>query len=148
MLAYAYVGVHQRTPLISFSLLFQQYPAGLVHLSCMVCEIVDRWPKNSRFLGYLDSFKIVCYIFVSFPSSFFLMCFISVHAVHLYSSMDIDTRKKSCFILSDRLVFHMINNLSIPFGAFTRHTLTSLSVDEILLMRYVKWSINFRCCFL
>ena len=38
----------------------------------------------------------------------------------------------------------MINNLSIAVHAFVRFMLTSLSVDEMLLLRYVNWSINFR----
>ena len=38
----------------------------------------------------------------------------------------------------------MISNLSIAFLAIAKHMLTSLSVDEILLMRYVNWSTNFR----
>ena len=38
----------------------------------------------------------------------------------------------------------MINNLSISVHAFTRHMLTSLSVDEILLLRYMNLSTNFR----
>ena len=38
-----------------------------------------------------------------------------------------------------RLDFDMGNNLSI-----TVHALTSLSIDEILLLRYVKWSTDFR----
>ena len=38
----------------------------------------------------------------------------------------------------------MVNNLFIADPALLIHTLTSLSVDEILLPRYMKWSINFR----
>ena len=38
----------------------------------------------------------------------------------------------------------MIDNQSIAVNAFARHMLTSLSVDEILLPRYVNLSINFR----
>ena len=37
--------------------------------------------------------------------------------------------------------FHIIDNLSIVVYAFTRRMLTSFSVDEIWLPRYVKWSI-------
>ena len=38
----------------------------------------------------------------------------------------------------------MINNLLIAVNTFTRHMLTSFSVDEILLVRYVNLSTNFR----
>ena len=64
--------------------------------------------------------------------------------VHSYSSTDTDTPwKKFCFILSDRSDFYMIDNLLIAAHTFARHMLTSLSVDEILLLRYVGLSSNF-----
>ena len=49
--------------------------------------------------------------------------------------------KNSCFILSD---FHMDVNWSIAVHALPMHIWTSLSVDEILLPKNVKWSTNFR----
>ena len=65
-----------------------------------------------------------------------------VHVVYPYSSIDTATAwKKSYFILSD---FHMIDNQSIAVHTFTKHILTSLLVDEILLPRYVSLSTNFR----
>ena len=74
------------------------------------------------------------------------MRFVSVHVVHLYSSIDTVTAwKKSRFILSDRSDFHIIDNLSITVYAFMRRVLTSLSVDETLLPRHVNLSTNFRC---
>ena len=47
--------------------------------------------------------------------------------------------KKSSFISSEILDFHMIDNLSIVVNAFSMHMLTSLSV-----VRYINWSTNFR----
>ena len=38
----------------------------------------------------------------------------------------------------------MIDNLSIAVHPFSMCTLTSLPVDEILLLRYVNWFANFR----
>ena len=38
----------------------------------------------------------------------------------------------------------MSDNLSIAVHAFMKHMLTSLSVDEILLLSYVDWYTNFR----
>ena len=73
------------------------------------------------------------------------MCFISVHVVHPYISMDTVTAwKKSCFILLNRSNFHMINDLSIAFHTFARHMMTLISVDEMLLPRYVNCSTIFR----
>ena len=71
------------------------------------------------------------------------MNFVSIHVVHSYSSIDTTaTWKKSCFISSDRFDLHIINSLPIVVHVFTRHILTSLSVDEMLLPRYM--STNFR----
>ena len=58
--------------------------------------------------------------------------------------MDTSTWKKSHFILTDTSDFHMIDNQSIVFRAFARRMLTSFSVDEIMLLRYVNWSINIK----
>ena len=49
--------------------------------------------------------------------------------------------KKSCFILSVRSDFHMINNLSI--AAMLSLCICSHCFDEILLPKYVNWSTNF-----
>ena len=73
------------------------------------------------------------------PIELFL-CFVSIHVVHRYSSSDTATVcKRPYFILLDRSVFHMIDNLSLAFHAFTWHMLTSLSVDEML-----NWFTNYR----
>ena len=71
------------------------------------------------------------------------MHFVSIYVVHLYSSIA-TAWKKSCFIWSDRSDFLMIDNLSIAVHTFTRHMLSLLSVNEILLPRYVNLSTNFR----
>ena len=63
------------------------------------------------------------------------MGFVSSHEVHLYISIDTATTwNKSHFILLDRPDFHMI----------TWHILTSLSIDERLLLKYINLSTNFR----
>ena len=73
------------------------------------------------------------------------MCFISVHLMHSYSNIDTATAwKKSHFILLNRSDCHIINKLPIAFYTFTRHILTSLSVDKMLLSWYVNWLTNFR----
>ena len=48
------------------------------------------------------------------------------------------------FVLSERSDCHMVDNLSMAVHAIPMGMLTSLSVDEILLPSYVKWSTNFR----
>ena len=69
-----------------------------------------------------------------FPSSFFSMHFVRIHVVHPYSNIDtVAGWKKSHSILSDRSDFHMIDNFLIAVHTSTRHMLTSLSVDEMLL---------------
>ena len=77
-------------------------------------------------------------ILALFLCNFFSICFISIHVVYPYSSVDTATAwKKSHFILSDQSDFYMINNMSIAFLPFSRHILTSLLVDEMLLLRCV-----------
>ena len=55
----------------------------------------------------------------------------------LYSSTDMVTAwKNSHFILSERSDFHMVDYLSIAVHVLPMCMLTSLSVDEILLLRF------------
>ena len=79
------------------------------------------------------------------PSSFFSLCFVSVHVVHPYSSLDMTVAwKEFHFILSDRSDLHMTDSLSIAVHAFASRILMSFSVDEKLLPRYVNLSASFR----
>ena len=41
-----YVGIHRSTSLMSSSLLLQQYPTCLVHLTCIIFAMGGRWPYN------------------------------------------------------------------------------------------------------
>ena len=103
-------------------------------------------PYSYRFVVWCfqNLFKTVCDILVWFPSSFFSMCFVCVHAVHLYSTIvTVTTWKKSQFSLS-KSDFHMIDNPSIAFYSDVRRILISLSVGEILLPRYLSLSTYFR----
>ena len=75
-------------------------------------------------------------ILVKLPYDFFSVRLVSVHMEHPYSRMDkTATRKKLCFILSERFDFHMIDNLSIAVHALASRTLISFSVGETLLPR-------------
>ena len=83
---------------------------------------------------------------LQFSSTFLAKCFVSVHVVHPYSSMDTATAwMKFLFILSERSYFRMIDNLSKVIHTFATNMLTPLSADGTLLPRYVKLSTNFRC---
>ena len=49
--AWPYVGVHRSTSLMSSSLLLQQCPACLVHLTWIVFMMGGRWPYSWWFVG-------------------------------------------------------------------------------------------------
>ena len=132
---------------MSSSSLLQQCPACLIRLIWMVCQMGGKWLFSSSFVGYCfqDLLKTVPRIFVLISSSLFSMHFVSIHVVHPYSSIvTVTAWKKSCFILSDRSHFYLINNLSIAFDAFARYMLTSLSVNEILLPSYGNLFTSFK----
>ena len=65
--------------------------------------------------------------------------------VHPCSSTDTAISwKKSRFILLERIVSYMADNLLIAVPAFGRRMLTSLSVHGSLLPRYMNLPTNFR----
>ena len=79
-------------------------------------------------------------ILVSFTSSSSLY-------ILLVSMLCMDTAitwRNLFFFSSDWLDFFMINSQSVAFHVYAKCMLTPLSVDEILLLRYVNWSPNFR----
>ena len=93
---------------------------------------------------FLDLWKIAHNIHMLFSSRFFSMHFVIVQLVYPYSSIDTAIAwKESHFIWSEISDFHKIDNVSTEVHAFARHILTLLSVDEILIPRYGKWSTNF-----
>ena len=61
-----YVGIHRSTSLMSASLLLQQCPACLVHLTWIVFVMGGRWPYSWRLVGCWrqDLFKIARNILV------------------------------------------------------------------------------------
>ena len=89
-------------------------------------------------------------------------CYSKQHAVCLYSSHpafspSVTFKSKCCnhtvvlmqlgrilTFFYQRPVFHTVINLSVAVHALPMQMLTSLSVDEILLLRYINWFINFR----
>ena len=73
------------------------------------------------------------------------MHFIQFQVVQSYSSIDMATAWKNLhFILYREISFHKFDFLLIAVYALPMHMLTSLSVDEILLLRYMNWSTYFR----
>ena len=82
-----------------------------------------KWPYSSLFVRCY--FQSLCFVLIKLFS----------HVLQLYNSTDMLIAWKNFhFISSD---FHMVINLS---QALPTSMLTLLSVDEILLLRYVNWS--------
>ena len=94
-------GVHRSKSLMCSSLLLQQCPACLVHLTLTVFVMGGKWPYSCCFGGccLLDLFNIACSILICFPSSFFFIRLVSVHIVHPYSSIDTTTAWKKNYVL-------------------------------------------------
>ena len=97
--AWPYVGVHRNTSLMSSSLLLQQCPACLVHLTWIVFVIGGRWPYSWCLVGCCgqDLFNIArntyIYIYIymykrviQFPKFGWSLVFI--HLNDLYSKLD------------------------------------------------------------
>ena len=143
ILAPSYVGVHKRTLLTRSTLLFQQCPLCSGCFTWIVCKMGDKWLYSCYFFGccFQELLKTARSLFVN-TLSFFSVFFLS-SGVWQYSSIDTDW-KNSHFIQSEGLYFHQIDNLSITVHVLPMHLLISVSVDEILLLMYVKWSTNFR----
>ena len=122
--------------LMSPSLFLLQCPAYFVDIGWIVrMEVSDSiaavlWSAASRIYSKQH---------VAFSCSFhlaFSQC--GIHVVHLYNSTNsARVCKELCFILAKKPDFHRINNLSIVVHTFARHMLTLLSVNEIVLPRYM-----------
>ena len=110
-------------------------------LSWIVCEVGIRCPYSCWFPEFAQK-QHGAYLCSS--HRVFSKHFVKVQVVQPYNSPDIATAWRNfCFILSERLNFHIRNNLSIVVHAFYECMLISLLVDGILLPRYTKWSTNF-----
>ena len=73
------------------------------------------------------------------------MCLIKLSMLQPYNSTSWLLLGRSFhFILSVRSNFFIVINLSIAVYAFPMHMFISLSVDKILLLRYVNWCTNLR----
>ena len=97
--AWPYAGIHRSTSLMSSSLLLQQCPACLVHLTWIVFVMGGRWPYSWCLVGccHQDLFNIAHSILVQLSSSFFFSCLVSIQVVHPYSSIDTTAAWKKPF---------------------------------------------------
>ena len=103
------------------------------------------WLYSCCFVGCClqDLFKIVRAFLFSCRQAFSFL--VSVHVVHLYSSIDTTAAwKKLRFILSVRSGSHRTDTLSISVHAVASRVSMSVSVDETLLPRAVNLSTSFR----
>ena len=132
---------------MSSSSLLQLFLLCLLRFTKIAFEMGSKWSHCYCFAEsyFLDLYKISSRILMYFPSSRFSMRFVSVDVVHPYCRTDTATAsKKSHFILSERVNFDMINNLSIAVHNLPKRMLTSISVDEILLPIYLNLFTNLR----
>ena len=69
------LSINTGVSLMSSSLLLQQYPASLPHLSWIICEMWGKWSYNCCFVGCCiqDLFKTASRILMYFPSTFFFI---------------------------------------------------------------------------
>ena len=120
--------IHQKTSLMSSSLLLQKFPSYLAYIIWMIHKMECKWPCNCFFCrallpGFLkNSTEHLCVVLIQ----------LFLQVVQPYSTADMATAWKNFyFILSEKLDFHMVNNLLIMVHVLFLCMLTSLSVDEI-----------------
>ena len=132
--------------LISSPWLQQHSPACLVRLSWMTHAMGSKWPYSCCFVGccFLDFFKTARRILVSSTSIFFPSVSLTSKWC-IYTVVPTRSQLGRNHILTERHNFRMINSLSIAHITFLMLIITSISVDEILLPRYVNCLTNFRC---
>ena len=146
-LAHPYIEIHGRTLLMSSSLLLQQCPACLVHLTLMVFEMGGKWPYSDYCLGGAAS-SIYSKLHITFLCSShqaFSLCILLASMWCIYTVVFTQPQ-----LQRNPLLFYHIDQTSIwsityQFQSMLSlgHILTSLSVDEILLPRYMDF-IDFR----
>ena len=118
------------------------FSSSVPHVLFISLGLFVRWAINGSIGVDLRSFasQICSKPHAEFlcSSSFFSMCFVNVYVVHPYRSNDAATVwKKSRLVLWEKSDFHLIGSRSIVSLTFAKHVLSSLSVDEILLPKYM-----------
>ena len=118
----------------------------LARLTWIVCEMGGKWSYNFCFVEccFQDLFKTSINILVYFSPLFFSFILLAfMGCIQTDGMTQTPLRRNPVFfywIVSDT---RMIDNPSIAVHDFTRRMLTLLSIDEILLLRYVNSSTNF-----
>ena len=117
--------------------------AYFVHLTWMVCEMGSKWSYSCFLGGCFCPKQHISFLYcshLSYSPCFSLKSMWCIHIVTL--TQPLLRRTPVWFYL--RLNFYMIDNLSNTVYVFLIRMLTSLLLDEMLLLRYVNLSINFR----
>ena len=136
--------VHVLGPREECHLLVRPYiSSSVLHILFVLLWWFVRWKASSRTAAAFSKqpMEFLCSSHLAFSPCFSLAPMRCIHRAVLIQPQ---LEKKSRFILSDRSDFRNINNLSIVVHTFARCILTSLSVDEILLPRYVNLTTKFR----
>ena len=124
---------------MSLSLIYQQCSAYLACLIWVVCEVGGKWTYSCCFVGccFQNLLKRREAPLFSFQQAF-------SPVISLKSKGCNHTAWKNSHFYFIRLNFDIIINLSLAFHASSIYTLTLLSADKILLLRYVNWLANFK----
>ena len=135
-----------RSPLENVTWGFVRISTSVPSVSCS--SYLDTLWDGGKVVVQLLFYEVLLLEFVQnstqFPCRFVLKRFIKVLMVQpCNSTVTARAWKNSRFISSERLDFHMVDNLSIAVHAFPMRMLTSLSVDEILEPMYVKSSTDY-----
>ena len=128
---------------LSFS---KQCITCLLCVTCIGCVMGDKWLYSYCFIVCcfrISSKQHVAFLYsdhIAFSSSILFASNWCINTVvpHSHSLEEIP------FFIMKKINFHITDNLLIVVHAFPICKLTSLSVDEILLLIYVNCSINFR----
>ena len=132
------------------SLFLQQCPVCLICLTWVVCKIGGQWPANivallwgvmPRIYSKQHNIAFFCNSHLAFSSCILLESRWCIHTVvltqpQLGRNQILSNQRKHISI--------WFIDLSIAVHTFASQILILLSVDEILLLRYVNWSTNFR----
>ena len=120
------------------------------------CSSYLDWLRNMRQVAVQLSFVCCCFhnffktahsIIKQFPSSFFSECFVLVQGIQIvqpYIITDTATAsQKPCFILTETTDFNVIDRQLMIVHTFLVRMLKQLSVDKILLPRYMnEYTLN------
>ena len=115
----------------------QQYPACLVCLTWMVCEIGGKWPYRCCFVGCCFLLlKIACNILVLFPSRLLPNLFIKVKVKQPYSCSNTATVWK---------ISHFTREMRLPYSRLPFNTSPCFSYTYIS-STFCRWDIPTEVC--